>query len=229
MNNFNCNKEGIDIELNVSYDTFISQSDWTENFNEVVSTGHRTSGIYQYTEWGNIKKMDSSDYLAIHKDVLKRDLLTVALDVDWNWYTKTEIRAMKKEELVDLIQDDVILNDYDFKEAIEWASDNNIMLVIDDYEIISTRGHSQGDYAEVIVLNGDVDLVKDDIDHFFWDAPISARGVVNGEEFYIDEHMENIYEWDKDEAMGIVATKFDFDKDVITAICEMLPESPSYD
>ena len=135
---------------------------------------------------------------------------------------------MKKDELADLIQDNIIC-DYDLEEAMEEANNRNIMLVIDDYEIIETRGYSQGDYAKVIIPNEYVGDVEKAINHFFWDAPMYAIGTVNGEDFYIDEHMENRYEWDKDEAMKIVATRFDFDKDVVTAICEMLPENPSYD
>lgn len=229
MNNFDKSSTGIDIELNISYDTFMSQIDWNESFNEVVSSGYRTSGIYQYTEYGDIEKMNEGDYKAIHPQTLRRDILNWILEYDdWNYWSRTELRAMKKDELIELIQDNV-LNEYDLEEAQEEANNRNVMIVLDDYEVIKTRGYSQGDYAEVIIPNKYVGDVEKHIDHLFWDAPISARGEVNGEDFYIDEHMKDRYEWDIDEAKKIVATKFDFDQDVIDAICEMLPESPSYD
>ena len=51
MNNFDRSSTGIDIEVSVYADSFISQSDWKDNFTVVVDGGNRGTSIYFYTEW----------------------------------------------------------------------------------------------------------------------------------------------------------------------------------
>jgi len=226
-NNYDMSSTGVSIEVSIGYDTDMSAHDWQENFAEVVPSGYRKSGVYQYIQWGNYETLSEREFKEIDSNAtLKRDLLQVVLDEDYTFYTKTELRQMSKDELIDLIQDS-ILDDYDLEEAMEWASGQNIALIIDNYEIITTRGYSQGDYAEVIVPD-DGNNYSVEIGHYFWDAPIYARVTVDGEEYYIDENMECRYEWDKDEAIAIVQ-KWDISDGAKAQICEMLPEEPSYD
>ena len=231
MNNFNTNDKGISVDLYVNCDSYISRMEWDENFETVVEPQNRTYGLYQYTGYDNdIEIMGMNDLKGIHPKTLKRDLLEYALSVDWNYYSKTEVRAMNKEELINLIESD---DDFEYMDLHEWEelmSNSNIGINLDDYTIYKTRGYSQGDYAQVVIHDSQqFEGLEKYIDNLFWDQPILARGEVNGEEFYIDEHMEDRYEWDIDEAKEIVRTKFDFDQDVIDEIIKLLPDNPSYD
>ena len=232
-NNYDTSTTGVDIEFSVIADSFISGQDFTENFHTVIESGYRTSGLYQYTEWGQEEEVNLSDLKAIdYKNTLKRDLLTYALGEDWNYYSKTEIRGMNKQDLIDLVESDSDLDYMDLEEIEEWASENNFGLGLDHYEIIETRGYSQGDYAQVLIRN---ELVSDDlkksINHFFWDAPVSYTLIVDGEDYCIEEDIEDMYEYDADEVYKICEKLFaEHDKkDVILEfIKENAPEYAEY-
>ena len=232
-NNFNTSTTGVDIEFSVFADSFRSQEEFNNTFKTVVESDNRSYGLYHYTSWGEEEEVGLSDLKALdYKNNTKHCLLTYALGEDWNYYSKTEIRAMKKQELIDLIESDSVLDYMDLNEIEEWASDNSFGIGLDNYEIIKTRGYSQGDMAQVLVRNELLDAeLRTLIDHLFWDAPTVYTLVIDGEDYYIDEHIEDSYEYDADEVYKICKKLFaEHEKrDVILGfIKENTPEYPEY-
>ena len=131
----------------------------------------------------------------------------------------------------------------------------------------TTRGYCQGDVATVYIdwnlLNevwgseikltsdgytglelSDREAIKslhDDIDHYFWDAPIDGSITLTyGEdefEIYVDELLKDEYDWDKkecmDKVMEVARNKFaSLDESILTRLerdlDRLLPESLSY-
>ena len=131
----------------------------------------------------------------------------------------------------------------------------------------TTRGYCQGDVATVYIdwnlLNevwgseikftsdgytglelSDREAIKslhDDIDHYFWDAPIDGGITLtyNDEEFefYVDELLKDEYDWDKkecmDKVMEVARNKFaSLDESILTRLerdlDRLLPESLDY-
>ena len=236
MNNFDKSSTGIDIEVSVYADGFISQTDWSDNFKEVVGGNGGTTGIYFYTDWGQNEALEEGELKAVDsKNTLKKSLLDWALNEDdWNYYTKTDLRAMCKDELIELFED--YLAYMDLEEANDYASEQNVTLILDSYEIISTRGYSQGDYAEVVISNelADDAATQEAINHLFWDAPISYQISVDDDEdigYVVDENVDCLYDYDADEVMEILTKHFKDHKDkdyILETIKEMLPEYPTY-
>ena len=67
------------------------------------------------------------------------------------------------------------------------------------YDIVTVKGYGQGDTAEVIILtdklkeawgvdNINLDELKEEITHFFYDTPMIARVTVNDEEYFIEDY-----------------------------------------
>ena len=83
------------------------------------------------------------------------------------------------------------------------------------FEIISIRGYSQGDYAEIVFTHKDINyynfesrekflsMMKDYFTNLFYDAPIYCKLEVDQDEFDFKEHMKNEFDYDKTELMGI--------------------------
>ena len=223
MNNFDRSSTGINIEVSVYADTFISQADWKDNFSEVAK------GIYFYTDWSQNVALDESELKSVdYKNTLKKSLLEWALlQDDWNYYTKTELRSLNKDELIGLFEE--YMQYMDLEEAGDFASEQNVTLILDGYEIISTRGYSQGDYAEIVIPNG-LEGIQQTIDHLFWDAPISYSIEVGDDAdvgYVVSEAVECLYEYDADVVMDILRKHFYEDKDrdyILDTIEQLLPE-----
>ena len=235
MNNFDKSSSGTDIEFSVGRDTFLSGEDWKENFNTLIESSYYKNALHQYIDCGNEEKISIGDLRAIdEKNTLKRDLLAYALTVDWNYYSKTEIRAMNKDRLIELIESDEEISYMDLGEVESWASDNNFGLELDNYTIIETKGYSQGDFAEVAVHDKFIeeDWLRKHIDHLFWDAPVYYLLRVNGEDYYIDEYIKDNYEYTAKEVYEICEKLFVDHKDkkyILEFIADNSPEYAEYD
>ena len=197
-NNFNCNSRGLAIELFVQYDNESSQWMFDENFT------HIKDDIYWYNTWDGITSPDSfSDLYKITEpdketsyeilvDNFNYDLEELEED-NWNSTESWKEVISNYSFPIDLDDFNNMINGY----YIEYKS---------LYEIVYSRGYSQGDYAEIFVpielrevygLADDVDLVdnvKEDIDHFLWDSPLYCRITINDREYY-SETFDGSYEY----------------------------------
>jgi len=105
--------------------------------------------------------------------------------------------------------------------------------------IVVSKGYSQGDYKEVVVLHElweCIGVKKPDyvqaelgshIDSLLWDCPIVCHFTVSGVEYCVDQELKNAYNWDKDEALEIAKKliKEDFTGDEKGIILEFLNEA----
>ena len=225
--------EDLEIEVNVSYDCGLASWWFDENFHRLGD------GLYQYVDNGNFKEIELWDLCTIDRNkTLKKSLLNYALSICSD-YSKIEIRKMTKDELADLIENDMNETDSDLDKWLEFAVDNNISIGADDFIKIETCGYSQGDYTEVWVNKKDykeiigVELdecsLKKQIDRLFWGTPISYSLTINGEDYYINEHVSNMYEYDRDETYRICEELFKNHKEIeyiLGYIKGSLPEYP---
>ena len=236
ITNFDQASSGNNIELNCSYDVNASQAYFEENF--TLLSGNSSSLVYDrfrginiYSYGLDIDLFDLKNWIIpTNKELLNKirsnfygsssDLKDDCLEAFGKYPSK-----MNKSELLELVENlfsydyqDFILNNFKFKHGI-----------------VSSRGYSQGDYVEV-VYDKNVFKNEPDFDHELWDAPIYARLTVNGTEFYIDEHLEDSYNWDVTEIKKIIKdliNKSDLGSDnekqaIYKEICEMIPSDLSY-
>ncbi len=216
-NNYNMSDTGISVEVDVFGDCSISSSDFTENFEAYEKD------VYFYTEWGQYEPKNVKEI--IYKQTLKRDLVEFFLedeDTLYSW-TKTEIRAMSKDTLIDLANE--VLDEMGLEEADVFAGSHGWTIELDNYEWVTTRGYSQGDYAQVLVLTELMDEnISGTIDNLFWDTPITAKVDLNGEEFFLE--LKDCYHYDRDEAIKAVEEMFTPEQGAV--IVGLLPDVAEY-
>ena len=110
------------------------------------------------------------------------------------------------------------------------------------FEVLEIRGHSQGDYAEIIFTN---ELMKeynfDDKEKFlsmmgdyftnlFYDAPLYARLEIDDQEIYLDDFQENSYSYDKDQIIEYAKKTIEHEQKayIISWLSAELPDQPDY-
>lgn len=251
MNNFDTSSHGVSLDLSVSFDLCRSQNDFNENFvrfsdldgssllndnysrvNIFVFTGGSISGEFDLTDLSNydLKSITNKNLLANIRsefygstEDLKNDCI--------NLFSKYPYQ-LTKLELIELIENEF---SYDYQDFLKSNFDIN-------FEVLSIRGYSQGDYAEIIFPN---ELLKeysfDNKEKFlsmmegyftnlFYDAPLYARLEIDGQEVYLDDFQENSYSYDKDQILK-QAEKIIEHKEklyIMGWLADNLPEHPDH-
>ncbi len=252
MNNFDQSSTGLNIELSIFRDTDQSRHDFEECFNIIQSESYRRHTIAVYTDFGNIDPdfdfEDPANYDFTKKELVAAMKKASIWDQETARYKGYDLYKATKQELIEFAKEEY--NYSDFAEFLENFTPN--------FVTIKTCGYSQGDYAEVIFSKKVIDYLEKSclksfdellpslettVDHLFWDSPIYARLTVNDDEYYLDELLPDLYEYDKDKLIKqfeIVQTdlfyKTDVDnfksldelKIVVDFLSDNLPECPEY-
>ena len=242
--NFDSSSTGLNIELSICRDSDSAQRDFKECFDIVQSESHRRHTIAVYKDYGNISPdFDFDD--PVNYDFTKQDLICGLKNLDlYNnntafYWGFSSVHKMNKSELIEFAK---IANQSDWADFLACIGTPNFVA-------IKTRGYCQGDYAEVIFPKKVIDYLEREclkpfdqllpslqttVDHLFWDCPIYARLTVNDEEYYWDELLLDLYDFDKDHMIAqfkqVYANKFNA-KDlqiVVDFLSENVPEYPDY-
>ena len=126
--------------------------------------------------------------------------------------------------------------DWDFNQWNEFCEKAGFKA---NFDVVVSRGYCQGDCSEVLVPHEfweSIGVKKpscvraslgDTIDHLLWDCPIYCRFTVNEEEFYIDQCLADMYNWEKSEALRVAAGLIEnqFTKEEAAAILDFLKVS----
>jgi hypothetical protein len=206
MNNFDTSSSGLDIELVANYDLDLSRIYFDECFARigdqlVYGEGQCSDFVKAYT----FTVDDLKD--AIIGQLCWTNYGISDLKADIKGYTGNSWSKIKKADLVKYMQKD--WDSYQWNEFCEKAG------FAANFDTVISRGYSQGDYEKVIVPYKlwecigvkkpecvQSNLVKT-INNLLWNSPVYCRFTVNGEEFYIDQELTDVYKWDKDEALQI--------------------------
>lgn len=235
-NNFDQSSTGINIEFTAFYDLEASRRWFDDEFAILNHDGfsllnNRFRGVDIYAYGLDIDLFDLGNWIIPTNKILlnqirvdlygsTEDLKSDCLDLFGKYPSK-----MNKSELVELVENQF---SYDYHEFIV----NNFEF---KHGIVSSRGHCQGDYVEVVYNK--TDFTKEpDFDNELWNAPIYARFMVNDMEFYIDENMVDRYEWNATEIKCIIAKLIknsdlgsESEKDAIyKEVCAMIPSDLEY-
>lgn len=201
MNNYNQSNTGLNIELNIFYDTFMSQCNCNDNFVKL------RGDTWQYVDYGNIEKLDNDDLITISKEEPKKLFKYYKDKYGYTPYQNYNYSCMD-DALSDIISD--ILNE-DLKEVIYTLDQYNIPY-IENYEHGILRGYSQGDAIEVIIPHKLMDIwglskedflkqlpeLKEELHKYVYDAPIYGSLTINDREFYIHDYIDSYDVYDRD-------------------------------
>lgn len=233
MNNYDTSSTGVNIEVSAFHDCHLSQAYFDESFHVLRHSGYRENALFIYTEGDDGVPTDLeelySHYGHNHKDLFKsiieRDLPCEreALGL-YRHYMGKSLRNSTAQDVREFANNFYIAEDYE-----TWRNENLTPL----FTIITTRGYSQGDYAEVIVPDclgiKDIDALRTSIHHLVWDAPIHCRVVIDGEEYHLEEALDG-YNWDADLVVEYLNGHLEHERKeaVLTWLSENLPAHLDY-
>jgi hypothetical protein len=252
MNNFDASTSGVNLELNVSYDSDLSQMWFDESLTNIYRGGisllnenYHGIDVWTYTNYRNLSCDFNLDDLENYniKSVANKQLLNYlrvtyyessdGLKEDTLHYFNKYPYQLNKGELLELAE-----NILDSEDYINFLIENCKPL----YVVVSSRGYSQGDYVEVVIPfaywegkapTGDqLQSMQTEIDNLFWNAPIRARLTIdNDSEFMFDEFMKDVYNYDQSELLKIAVDYITHDNKqmIIDWLQVNLPDHPSYD
>jgi len=213
-NNYNMSSTGYSVEVTAFYDSDLSQMYFNENF---ISEGNERSLMFTGYE---------------HKE---DDFIITVTETDNN----RAILIDPIDDNADLFFDDLVSN---------FNYDNGLKTIHDklteyeraglDYECnfstIISRGYSQGDDRAVYVLSDHEAYVTHDyINNLLWDAPITARVTINGEDELFEDDIlgDDFYKWDKEEVKIRVTAALsarEFSAACIAEVLALIPVTPKY-
>jgi hypothetical protein len=168
-------------------------------------------------------------------------------DSTLSYYKKADLQKMKKVELFDLCNQydllgyNIELNDYKkedyISDLLNVDIERNYSYLCSEYHFGSiqdhinhdyfiSRGYSQGD-AAIVVNVGAEWFNKKVINHTLWDCPIGGLITVNGEDYYIDEMLEDNYSYDKDQLKQSI-NELDISDYAKNWLCDNLPDQLDY-
>lgn len=199
INNYNCNKDGNDIEFSGFMDGGKSQSDFDENFETLQSESYSKTSIQFYNPAGEI-----TQNLDIKVGALKPELYKFVDNFVNAYVDKTSLKQELYDHVIQYLEEELPAYKYN---VAELAQAHNIdVSYVNDIEILVTRGYGQGDYALVLVDRTQLaklwgkytDNIQELINHYFWDSPVWAKLDINGEEYsYFDYDLKE-YEWERE-------------------------------
>jgi len=234
MNNFDQSSSGVDVVVSLFLDLDLSGI----NFND--SMEHLRGDSYQYIDYGNVKGFEDFD-----------DMFEISTENPIRKFTTALVREGMQEDFTGCKSWDDFYNDFmmEFSFPEDLPEFVEILEVYDidhkckfDRKVVS--GYSQGDVAEVFIPVdqmrtelgiaddiADEDIVDDEhIKNLCFDAPLSFRVEVNGEEYCpeIDGmYLNSPNDYDKDDSITEICTAFHNDVDVAILreeLQELLPE-----
>jgi len=228
MNNYNCNSEFEDIELNVSYDYNLGQWEFRENFT-YISNGFRQAPVLLFTDCGNFSE----------------DVSCVSDCYDFTFCTYKDFRRACLELCQGLTTRETILykrrlsdswEEY-FRYLLEEQTDihtccrdvfPNVHNANFVYNIIGVNGYSQGDFVYILVHDDFMfDGIEDYLQHLVFDAPIYARVTIDDVETDLLELAGlDLYDWNRDKVAEAVE-QMAISEQAQAWIIENLPEYPA--
>lgn len=188
MNNYNHNKNGNSVEINLyRYGDGFSYDD---NFETLCPQDFRTHAVLQYTGGNNPlteEEIKARIVITSDKQTLKEyiaDPYDLSLD-------ELKREVIDQEGISPFLTKDIEIDYY-----------------LEDLEVIASYGYSQGDYIEVLIDKKEFQVtsdLKEEIGHYLWDCPLGGSVTVNDETVELYEIIDDQYMDDEDAKEAIDA------------------------
>jgi len=224
MNNYDQSSKGVNLDLfcirdenqarylfeEYFFNIFRNENSLTENNYSRVNIFLFGDHLYDIEDINNYKftKLGLLKLIYSQSDLLNND--------ESKLYFNKSLVQCNKSELIELI------NDY-----CEDLKDLFIKFFQPKFEIIQTRGYSQGDYVEIIIPH-DLENKPDQemIDHLFWDRPVYIRLEIDQNDFCFNDFLKDDYNYDKQEILEITKKEIKHSKKeyILNWLDDNLPE-----
>lgn len=250
MNNFDTSSNGVNLELSCFFDISQGQYLFNENFVNVYRSGssllndhYFNIDCFLFIDYGNCSNdfdlADFDNYSFTKNDLFKalvdHDGDLIALRDSFISYMGYSIYKATKADLLDYVNHRL----YDDSEKIEFCS----KYLTPKFEVLPIRGHSQGDYAEIIFKHCDIEqynfedrekflyMMQDHFTNLFYNAPLFCRLTINDDvEINLHGCLKNEYEYDKSEILDQAKqmVKHENKEYILKWLDENLPDQPDY-
>ena len=232
VNNLDMASCGTVIELNIYRDLDRSQSDFAESITQV-------NGMNVFTSCGNFdaKNYEKSFNVNCTAQELVEKYFLSYFDKHYSLASVDDLEELQNHLGIDIDEDtglqtihDAIYNNRDTDDYVKFMSEH-----FDPKHFeVTAIGYCQGDYRTVIIphellteLGLEVtqevaDEFKDEINHLYWDAPITATLTVDGEEYNLEENLDDSYDYEHKHIIKAANIMFDGEekKDLIIEFLE---------
>lgn len=221
-NNYTKNADGLSIEASVCYDTDLSRHYYEENFSTLCTDSRCDASLLFYCDYGNLEVPTViGDVASIKKNVSNYDLDCFA----------GEGYTINRGELMHLVKNTGIKR---LEEALE-----DLVKLKEGYQIITSRGYSQGDCVDVLVPVAHLTKMwgrkpqekelRETIDHMLWDAPIYCSVTIEDETWEYSELDLDEYSYDKQKVIDKINEKSKYKgEELVKELTRLLPEQPDY-
>lgn len=214
MNNFDTSTSGVNLELFCGYDSDLSYFDFKDNIDDL-------NGIYFYNNCNQWEKPRDFLDLIDYKKMNKKDLADFVKDCVF-----PEYEEKTKQDYIDTIYSVKIGDKYPDGDIVDAVKSK-----FSKYDIITVKGYSQGDVADVLILKEDnVDGMSEYLEHLFFDAPVYCRLMIDGDEYFLEEYLDDRYVYDKEKIIAGLEKDLEHEKKdyIIQWTRDNLPEYPEY-
>jgi len=228
MNNYNCNSEFEDIELNISYDYDLGQWEYRENFT-CISNKYRQATVLLFADYGNVSEdVSSVSDCYDFSGCSYRDYRRACLELCQGLTTRETISEKRRfSDSWKMFFFQTLEEQTDIYTCCRdgFPSVNNATIL---YDVIYVTGYSQGDSAYILVPEKCMfDGIEDYLQHLVFDAPIYARVTIDDKETDLLELAGlDLYEWDRDKVAEAVE-QMAISEQAQAWIIENLPEYPA--
>ena len=221
VNNYNTSTTGVDIELTVFRDLVAARLAFEDNF-DLISDGLFWFGTQAMPE----RVTDCLDLAGVTEREARR--WVVSRQLSGKWTTARDIVQERRDfydswlEYAEDVMADISIDDC--------VPDDFPCLGVERFTSVGVSSQCQSDYG--VVLFDPSEFTEDfnpvqTFEQLLYDAPIYARVNVDGEDFYLDEDMKNVYAWDREEVTEIIQG-WDIPDKAKAWIVSKLPEYPKY-
>ena len=198
------------IKFNIWSDSSTAAMEFEESFKQIGECDPlfrllvEYNDAYIYLDHGNVKYEDVESELRfeikVSNKISKASIEKVVEIAGEDWGCGND--PCNKDDaynMIDSLIDDMVnnmhYNDFDFSKIDALNAINGVEVIFHDegFEVINTRGYSQGDFAQVIVPiaalervwgnKPDLDATEKEIHHLLWDAPARVKLQINWEDY----------------------------------------------
>ena len=228
-NNYDQSSTGINIECNCFNDCDVARFYFDESFNVIQSPSYQKTGIYYFTENGNV---EGADKITFTVEGSEDAIRTHAIE---HCYAPEE-ETLETMKILIVESYEVTLATFETENAYLSRTEKGFQFAPSKpLTKLITRGYCQGDYAVVYYSADDIAAawgnapdaaeLRTLIDHLFWDQPINASATINGETYsYSDCPSYDEYEWNRADFIKWVAGEAAIPPEMLDAV---MPKEPT--
>jgi len=231
--NFDQSSTGVNLELACVHNTDLSRIYFDDDIEILEYAGITKGSLLLYTEGGEFEdfekdfELDQKDFKIVFKAIIKEIYCGNKKDFldDWAYYIGCYLIQATKDNMREFWEN---VSDDCFFDFIEEYADLN-------YKTIDIHGSCQGDYGKVIVPKESFlynsENCHEYLNNLVFDAPLSIRLEVDEVEYYLDQELKDLYNYDKDEVLEIAKKELQGHEKlayILEWLDDNLPEYPEY-